>query len=165
MERPFSDWKPIRADMPQGVILASLLYNIYVADILRRPRIEISQFADDTAAYTSDRNINYAGDNLQRYMSDLESWLYKWKIKINTKSSTAIIFTKRRKVPRNTLELFEQEIPWSAQANYLGVHLERTWKAHIEVIEYEAMQRFLLRSSIFKSRTLNTKKKLICTNY
>jgi hypothetical protein len=33
----------------------------------------MSQFADDTAAFTSNKNIYYAVNNLQRYISDLES--------------------------------------------------------------------------------------------
>jgi hypothetical protein len=36
--------------------------------------IETSQFADDTAAFTSNGNISYAVSNLQRYMSDLETF-------------------------------------------------------------------------------------------
>jgi hypothetical protein len=53
--------------------LAQLLYNIYVADIPTRPGIEMSLFADDTAAFTSINNINYAVKNLQQDMSHLES--------------------------------------------------------------------------------------------
>lgn len=58
---------------------------IYVADIHRRPEIEISEFADDTAAFTSNKNIKYSVSNLQRLerMSDLGSWLYNRKTKIS----------------------------------------------------------------------------------
>jgi hypothetical protein len=82
----FSEWEPIRAGVPQGAVLAPSLYNIYAADIHMRQEIEISQFADDITVSTSNRNNNYAVSNLQRCVriSDLESWLYKRKIKINT---------------------------------------------------------------------------------
>jgi hypothetical protein len=55
---------------------------------------------------------------MKRYMSDLESWLYNWEIKINTENGTVVTFTKGRQVPRIRLKLFEQEIPWSAEATY-----------------------------------------------
>jgi Rad3-related DNA helicase len=143
-----------------------LPYSIYVADIPWRPGIEISQFADDTAACTSNKN-KYSVSNLQRYMSDLESLLYKWKMKINAGNSSAVIFTKRRQVSRNRFKLVEQEIPWSEEAKYLSIRLERrlTWKAHIKAMENKAMQRFVSLCFIFKSRTFNRKLKLIYTNH
>jgi hypothetical protein len=72
LENRFSDWKPIHAGVPQGSVLAPLLFNVYVSDIPTRQGTEISQFADDIASYTSNKNISYAISNLQRYMSDLE---------------------------------------------------------------------------------------------
>jgi hypothetical protein len=64
-------------------------------------------------------------------------------------------------VHRNRPELFDQEIPWSAEAKYMGMHLERslTWKVHITATEIKAMQRFVEFHSIFKCRTLNRKSK------
>jgi hypothetical protein len=50
----------------------------------------MSQFAHDTAAYTSKENIHDAVNNHQRYISDIESWLYKTKININTDKSTEV---------------------------------------------------------------------------
>jgi hypothetical protein len=47
----FSEWKTLRADVPQGAILSPLLYNIYGAYIPRRRGIEMSQFAKATAAH------------------------------------------------------------------------------------------------------------------
>jgi hypothetical protein len=37
-----------------------IMYNIYVADIPRRPETEISQFSDDTTTCTSNKNTNNA---------------------------------------------------------------------------------------------------------
>jgi hypothetical protein len=57
-------------------------------------------------------------------MSDLETCLWKWKIKIYTDKGTAVVFPKRKQVPRDRLKLFEQEISRSAEAKYLDMHLE-----------------------------------------
>jgi hypothetical protein len=46
---------------------------IYTADICRRLGIEIPQFSDETAAFTTNKNINYVFSNLQIY--DFQSWL------------------------------------------------------------------------------------------
>lgn len=42
-----------------------------------------------------------------------------------TGKSPAVIFTKRRHVTRNRLKQFEQEISWTAEEKYLGIHFER----------------------------------------
>jgi hypothetical protein len=52
MKGKISEWKPILTGIPQGVVVAPLLYNICVADIPRSSGIEISHFSDETAAYT-----------------------------------------------------------------------------------------------------------------
>jgi hypothetical protein len=64
-------------------------------------------------------------------------------------------------VPRNWLKLFEQEVPWSAEAKYLGIHSKRrlTWKAHLNAMENKAMQPFASLYSSLKCRTLNKKLK------
>jgi hypothetical protein len=50
------------------------------------------------------KSINYAVNSLQSYIyiSDLEALLYKWKIKINADKCTAVFFTIRKQVPRNS---------------------------------------------------------------
>jgi hypothetical protein len=57
------------------------------------------------------------------------------KYKLTQIKSTATIFIKLKQVPRNRLELFEQEIPSSAEAKYLGIHPESsfTLEAHIKL--------------------------------
>jgi hypothetical protein len=160
LESHFSDWKPLHAGVPQGSILAPLLYNVYVSDIFRRPGIEILQFADDTAAYTSNKGISYAISNVQGYRSDLEVWICKWRLKNQCRQECCCnIYKKRRQIPRNRLKLFETEIPWSRMAKYLGMHLEKslTWNTHIKAMTSKTMQRLLALYCIFKCRNRNRK--------
>jgi hypothetical protein len=131
IEGKLSEWKPISAGVPQRVVLAPLVYNIvYVADISRRPGIEISQFADDSAAFTSKENINYTVNKLQRYISDLEPWLYKWKIKIDTDKSTAVMFIKRRQVPRKKVKTIRTRNSIVGRSKIFGRTLRK--KFHME---------------------------------
>jgi hypothetical protein len=64
LDSHFLEWKLLHAVVPQGSLLALLLYNVYVSDIPRRSGIKMSQFTEDIAAYTSNKNINYATSNL-----------------------------------------------------------------------------------------------------
>jgi hypothetical protein len=83
MEAKLCEWKPIRAGVPHCALLSSLLYNICVADVPRRPGIKISQLDDDTAAFTANNNINYAVNNLRIYIYIILDFGYtsgKWKL-------------------------------------------------------------------------------------
>jgi hypothetical protein len=46
-------------------------------------------------------------------------------MKVITEKCTAVIFTIRGQVPRKRVKLFE-EVPWSAETKYLGVHIGRS---------------------------------------
>jgi hypothetical protein len=54
----FFECKIIRAGTSQGSP-SPFLFNVYIADMPTSPGIEVSKFADDTAAYISDGNVNY----------------------------------------------------------------------------------------------------------
>jgi hypothetical protein len=64
LNKHLSEWKLTHVSVPQGSVLFPLLYSVQVSDVLKRPGIDVSQFAEDIAAYTSDKNINYAMSNL-----------------------------------------------------------------------------------------------------
>jgi hypothetical protein len=81
----------------------------------------MSQFAEATAAFRSNKNINYTVSKL----SDLESRLHEWKIKMNTDNSTAEIFTKRMKILRKRQKIFQKRILPLAGGKYVFVHTPR----------------------------------------
>ena len=69
-----SDWRPMRAGVPQGSTLSPILYNVYTADIPKSTRTELSMYADDVCIYKKARNLRYARAAVQRHLSDLEGW-------------------------------------------------------------------------------------------
>ena len=56
----FSQTKVIGADVPQGSVLAPLLYNIYSFDIPYKSNTTLAIYADDTVIFCKNRNYNYA---------------------------------------------------------------------------------------------------------
>jgi hypothetical protein len=101
-----------------------------------------------------------AVNNLQKCISDLESWLYKWKININTDDSNAVIFTKGGK-SRKQAKNIRTRNSMIGRGTLLVMHPERifTCKAHINAVENNGMRRFVSLCAIFNFRTLNRKKK------
>lgn len=122
----------INAGVPQGSVLGPILYLIYTADIPLANDIMIATYADDTAILSSNINPSIASKQLQDYLTTLEAWFKKWRIKINENKSTHITFTLcKHTCP--AVEINGMFIPQNNQAKYLGMYLDRrlTWQKHI----------------------------------
>ena len=46
-----SDWAPVSSGVTQGIVLETLLFSLYIKDILTNIESEISLFADDCVCY------------------------------------------------------------------------------------------------------------------
>ena len=69
---------------------------IYMLDIPKHPHTKIAQYADDTATYITNKDINTKTRKLQAHISKLFTWISKWRIKLNEKKKkSTITFTKR----------------------------------------------------------------------
>lgn len=153
--------KGIRAGVPQGSVLAPILFNIYVADLPQPAGCSLAMFADDTAIIVNHTNILQARNILQSACDDLSIWLQTWKIQLNPSKSICKIFTLKRKYnDPPPIILNEIEIPWNADnesVRYLGVHLDKklTWRPHIKIKLKEAYTRLAILYPI-----LNRKSKL-----
>lgn len=87
---------PITAGVPQGGVLSSLLYQIYVSDLPHPPNdphlIQRLQYADDILVYVSVKNLLNGQNRMSNYISDIQNFLTKWKIKLNPMKAESIVF-------------------------------------------------------------------------
>ena len=83
-----------KAGIPQGSVLSSLLFLIYLNEFptpQHKPN-PLSQFADYTAQWTFSLNVRFAAKFLQQDLLNLAMWCAKWKIKLNPKKTKVIMF-------------------------------------------------------------------------
>ena len=122
----------INAGVPQGSVLGPLLYVLYTSDIPTSSGILTSTFADDTALLCARRCPLEASSILQSHLKLVETWLSKWRIKVNEQKSKHITFTLRQNTCQE-IKLNGIRIPQSTDVTYLGIHLDRrlTWRNHI----------------------------------
>ena len=93
-----SNWLPVRAGVPQGSILGSLLFKIFINDIVNEINAEIKLFADDTSLYLIVDNPNDTAFLLNQDLNQLQRWSEKWLVKFNpNKTETMVISSKRNK--------------------------------------------------------------------
>lgn len=128
-----SDIYEISAGVPQGSVLGPILYTIYTSDIPVAENVIIATYADDTAILASNLCPDKASNFVQKQLNEIEKWLNKWNVKINTEKSVHVTFTLgRRDCPCLTLN--NSTIPQSQTVKYLGLHIDRRliWKNHIK---------------------------------
>lgn len=122
----------INSGVPQGSVLGPMLYLLYTADMPTSRETLTATFADDTAILASHYDPAMATQRLQNSLNKIQTWLHKWRIKVNEDKSTHITFTTRKETCPPVL-LNNQAIPQKEEVKYLGMHLDRrlTWHKHI----------------------------------
>ncbi|GBN51251.1 Papilin [Araneus ventricosus] len=122
----------INAGVPQGGILAPVIFLCFVNDIPKQKNITLSLYADDTAIIAQGKKTQDFVSALQNYVLNLESCLTRWKIQLNVDKTEAIIFRKLSNCPE--VKLFDTPFPWKDEVKYLGIFLDKnlTFKSHIE---------------------------------
>lgn len=123
IEKNKSTYRTVKAGVPQGSVLAPLLFNLYMADLPVLQHSRISQFTDDTAIYQQSRRLNTLVRRMTSDLHQLNTWFKKCKFKINTNKTVAVYFSKKKKPPQEKITIDGTPLKWEKQANYLGITL------------------------------------------
>ena len=90
-----SSWSPVLAGVPQGSILVSLFFLIYINDLSHNLSSTVKLFADDasgTTVHDTDSSTKQLNDDLKK----ISDWAYQWKMSFNpdlSKQAREVIFS------------------------------------------------------------------------
>ena len=117
----------LKNGVPQGSVLAPLLFNIYTYDL---PSMISRKFAyaDDLALLHSSGNWKDLEGTLSQDMSTLSAYLQTWRLKLShTKTVTAAFHLNNREAKRE-LKVYNNGglLPFCPTPTYLGVKLDRS---------------------------------------
>jgi hypothetical protein len=137
--------RKVVAGVPQGSILAPVLYSLYINGAPAAPGIHIALFVENTCVYATEELERPILNKLQLGLTAVGSW------------SQAIYFCRRRRMPGDGLQLNGRNIPFVNSVIYLGVIFDRriTWRLHIEKPAAKALGTYIRTYSILKSKHLS----------
>ena len=90
-----SSWSPVLAGVPQGYILGTLFFLIYINDLSHNLSSTVKLFADDTSVFSIFHDINSSIKQLND-PKKISDWAYQWKMSFNrdlSKQAQEIIFS------------------------------------------------------------------------
>jgi hypothetical protein len=99
VEGKLSSHRKVAARVPQGSVLAPVLYSLYINDASAVPGIYLALFADNTCIYATEKHKRRVLNKLQHGLTAVRSWCQRWNIKINEGKTQAICLSRRRRMP------------------------------------------------------------------
>ena len=137
----------LKNGVPQGSVLAPLLFNIYVYDLPSTVSRRYA-YADDLALlYSSDDWKDLEGV-LSQDMTTISTYLQTWRLQLShTKTVTTAFHLNNREVKRE-LNVYNngKRLPFCPVPTYLGVKLDRslTFRHHLEALRKKLTTRVAL---------------------
>ena len=84
MNRNFSTWQEIIAGLPQGSILGSLLFNIFMNDLfISVSSSKLSNYVDDNTLYASGYNLEEVKEVLPNNLNKVAEWFFENSMVLN----------------------------------------------------------------------------------
>ncbi|MES9994334.1 MAG: reverse transcriptase family protein [Candidatus Thiodiazotropha sp.] len=149
-----SDWKFIRAGVPQGSILGPLLFLLYINDIVNDIGSNIRLFADDTSLFIIVDDPLTAAGSLNTDLNRISQWAATWLVSFNpAKTESLLISRKRNRQHHPPLFMQDHQITEVESHKHLGLYLSNdcTWHKHIDFITEKAWYRInILRKLKYK---------------
>ena len=147
-----SRWRVFQEGLPQGSVLAPLLWLIYCNDIDDRlrtgePAPLVSLFADDVALLATGRSLQECADRLQPALDEVSHWVKAWKVQ---PSPTKCVFSTFTLDPKECggkvkpqLRFCGQPLGFEETPTFLGLKLDcqLTFAAHIAALKMKMAKR------------------------
>ena len=133
MEGKTSSYVSVVSGVPQGTVLCSMLFLIYINDLPKNVTSTTSLFADDSLLYI---RIRTTGDHriLQEDLSRLETWERDWQMSSIPLKCEVIRISKKRTQITGSYTIHGHQLATVKSGKYLGVTLtdNLSWNVHVD---------------------------------
>ena len=157
-----SDEKDVTCGLPQGSLIAPLLFIIYINDL---PHISENLnkilFADDTNLFKRDKSLTRLNKEVENQLIDLETWLKVNKLSLNVSKTKSMVFrTRKNRIDIDSnINMCGQKLDKVEKTKFLGVYIDKhlDWNEHINHVTNKLSR---INAIIYNSRdylTLNAR--------
>ena len=134
-----SEVKSVNIGVPQGTILAPILFLLYVSDLSNVINsANINVFADDVVIYSSNESITILKSNLQKTLDSVFEWYSTNKLMLSIEKCNIMLINSNpfQQLKDFTLNLGEKTLTKVESTKYLGLHLDDKlkWHEHLKSI-------------------------------
>ena len=132
--------------VPQGSICGPVLYNVYASTLnqhIENFNISIMGYADDHSVYDSfhansrdEENLTIT--NLENCLAEINDWMKKNRLKMNTEKTEFILFGNRVQINKchtSSIKVTDSVVPKTQILKYLGVHLDDSLNLKKHIVE------------------------------
>ena len=154
VENTYSSFKKVDMGIPQGSIIAPLLFNIIISDLSKAlsKNTNVVQYADDIAIWintslrknTNKRVVNYVQDLYQLEINNLNNFMKINGLELSNEKTCLMLFNNGKNpnyLPDITLN--GKRLEYQNSVKFLGVFFtpKLNWKVHIEYLITKAIKR------------------------
>ena len=120
-----SNWSRVTSGVPQGSVLAPIMFQVYINDIHEGVTSYMNLFADDAKLL---KIVNSKEDclALQRDIDKIWEWSKKWKLEFNAKKCHVMEMGKSKRRPTFDYKMGRETIVKSREERDLGVVVQDT---------------------------------------
>ena len=151
-----SEFLDIFGSVPQGSILAPLLFLIFLNDIEINIRSNISLFADDVSLLEKFKNCHDLEQTINTDLDTLKNWALKWNMEFNPLKTEIMIFSNKQIKSKPIVNYNGIQIKQVSTHKHLEINLSENmqWTYHIDSIVKKANKKLgQLRRNAFKLKT------------